>query len=77
MHSIFVDKITKHPQYDKVPTVEKERTKQRLREVIPIAEQLKIKLLDSYKLEYKRYLETFKEKERIQEERLKEERRQR
>lgn len=73
MNSIFVDKITKHPQYNTVPAKDKTLNKSALRIVIPKAEELKKQLLEQYQAEFNQYSKDMKERERKEEERLRQE----
>ncbi|KAK2588287.1 hypothetical protein KPH14_004308 [Odynerus spinipes] len=75
--TLFVEKIRHHPQYSKVPAKDKAMNKQKLREVIPKAEELKKQLLKQYQAQYDKYLEDLKEAEKAEQERLKREEEQR
>lgn len=52
---LFLEKIRTHPDYKCVSTKEKALNSQKLREVLPIAENLKTRLLEQYTLEYERF----------------------
>uniref|UniRef100_T1I5Z1 USP8 dimerisation domain-containing protein n=1 Tax=Rhodnius prolixus TaxID=13249 RepID=T1I5Z1_RHOPR len=53
--TLFLEKIRTHPDYKCVSTKEKALNSQKLREVLPIAENLKTRLLEQYTLEYERF----------------------
>lgn len=53
---LFLEKIRSHPDLGTVPTADKAVNNQKLREVFPIAEDLKNRLLEQYKKEYQRHL---------------------
>lgn len=53
---LFLEKIRTHPQLNTVSSTEKVVNQQKLREVLPKAEQLKHQLLKKYEEEYERYL---------------------
>lgn len=71
--TIFLEKITTHPDYNSVPSRDRDLNRETLRKVIPKAENLKKQLLELYKAEYDKYIEDMKEKERLEMERLKQE----
>ncbi|EFN80799.1 STAM-binding protein [Harpegnathos saltator] len=71
--TLFVDKITKHPQYNSVSAKDKDTNRYTLRIVFSKAEELKKQLLQQYQADLDKYLEDLKEKERIEKERLKQE----
>ncbi|XP_055614066.1 STAM-binding protein [Uranotaenia lowii] len=63
--TLFVEKIPKHPEYKLAPADLKQQNKTKLLEVMPVAEQLKVKLLEKYTREYNQFLEAKRiEKER-------------
>ncbi|XP_054261603.1 STAM-binding protein-like isoform X2 [Macrosteles quadrilineatus] len=64
--TLFLEKIRTHPQLNTVSSTEKVVNQQKLREVLPKAEQLKHQLLKKYEEEYERYLrdQTRREEER-------------
>lgn len=66
--TLFLEKIRAHPEFPTVSPEVRAKNYQRLREVLPKAEKLKVKLLEQYTEEYKRYL---KDKKRREQERLK------
>lgn len=67
--TLFVEKISKHPQIKEVPADMRKANKAKLTEILPITEDLKTKLLDIYKKEYEQYLkDEEKEKKRALEE---------
>ncbi|XP_014276966.1 STAM-binding protein-like [Halyomorpha halys] len=53
--TLFIEKIRTHPEFDKVPSTVKAINYQKLKEVLPKAEELKSKLLEQYKREYERF----------------------
>lgn len=61
--SIFLEKISDHPQFRTAPISDKEYIKTTLREVLPKTESLKKRLRDRYTKEYKTKEEEFKLKE--------------
>lgn len=75
--TLFVDKIRNHPQYGSIPAKDKMMNMHALRTVIPKAEELKKQLLEQYQAELDKYLEDSKEREKIENERLKQEQLQR
>lgn len=63
--TLFVEKIVKHPSIKEVPADIKKANKAKLAEILPITENLKKKLLETYKREYEQYLiDEEKEKKR-------------
>lgn len=70
--TLFVEKISKHPEMSSASLPEWNITKKRVKEVFPIAEKLKSKLLEKYTKEYEILL---KNKERQEAEEAEEERR--
>ncbi|XP_022237832.1 STAM-binding protein-like [Limulus polyphemus] len=62
--TLFVEKLPKHPDYKHASAAEKANTKQKLKQIFPVAEQLKSSLLEAYNKEYEQWLE---EKRRIEE----------
>lgn len=65
--TLFLEKILKHPEYKTVPADLKQQNQKKLKEVLPVAEKLKTKLLEKYSREYQQFLEQ-KRKEREAEE---------
>lgn len=61
---LFIEKIRDHPDYDTVPTDIKQPIRTKLKEILPITEKLKVKLLDRYQKEYDQFLAN-KEAEKI------------
>lgn len=55
--TLFVEKIRKHPEYTSVPEGIRATNSEKLREVFPKAEKLKLKLVEIYSKEYNQYLE--------------------
>lgn len=73
--TLFVEKIKNHPEHKTVPADLKQQNMKKLKEVFPVAEKLKEKLLERYKREYQQFLEAKRKAEREREEkRLREER---
>lgn len=70
---LFVDKITKHPQYNSVSAKDRNMNKCSLRIAFAKAEDLKRLLLQQYQIDLDKYIEDLKEKEKIEMERLKQE----
>lgn len=67
--TLFVEKIVKHPQIKEVPAETRKANKAKLAEILPITENLKKKLLETYKKEYEQYLiDEEKERKRALEE---------
>lgn len=62
--TLFIEKITKHPEYKSLPVVTKQPNQAKLKEVMPVTEKLKVKLMEQYKLEYSQFL-AMKEMERL------------
>lgn len=54
--TLFLEKIRKHPDFKTVPVVERAQNDAKLKEVLPKAEKLKMKLLEIYEQEHKFYL---------------------
>lgn len=59
--TLFLEKIPKHPEYKAFDLVAKRQNKEKLKEVFPIAEQLKKKLQERFQHEYNLYLEAEKQ----------------
>lgn len=68
-----MEKILEHPQFYTVPLKDRLQNQETLRKVIPKAEELKKQLLKQYQVDYDKYIEDIKEKEKIEKERLKQE----
>uniref|UniRef100_A0A0K8TKB2 Putative smad6 n=1 Tax=Tabanus bromius TaxID=304241 RepID=A0A0K8TKB2_TABBR len=64
--TLFIEKILTHPEYRSVPSTTKQPIQAKLKDVMPVTEKLKVKLLDRYKKEYAQFLAT-KEAERAKE----------
>ncbi|KAL5243883.1 hypothetical protein ACI65C_011293 [Semiaphis heraclei] len=65
--TLFLETINEHPDYKNVPIEERNLNYRALRDVLPITENIKTKLLEQYTTEYELYqeqkaLEEFKEK---------------
>ncbi|XP_027848739.2 STAM-binding protein [Aphis gossypii] len=65
--TLFLETINEHPDYKNVPIEERNLNYRALREVLPIAENIKTKLLEQYSTQYELYqerkaLQEFKEK---------------
>ena len=54
--TLFVEKIHKHPENKNVPAEQRKANSTKLKEILPITETLKVKLLDRYKKEYAQFL---------------------
>ncbi|KAL2716424.1 STAM-binding protein-like A [Vespula squamosa] len=75
--TLFVEKMQHHQMYHMVTAKDKAINKQKLREVIPKAEELKKQLLKQYQVLLDKYLEDVKKAEKADAERLKHEEEQR
>ncbi|KAK0157995.1 hypothetical protein PV328_011663 [Microctonus aethiopoides] len=53
--TLFLEKVLKHPQYNLVPAKDRLKSKETLRNIFPLVEQLKSELLAEYKAEAKKY----------------------
>jgi STAM-binding protein len=53
---LFLEKITSHPDYKTVPAELKKPNQAKLKEILPITEHLKVKLITRYEKEYTQYL---------------------
>lgn len=62
--TLFIEKITKHPEYKTLPAITKQPNQAKLKEVMPVTEKLKVKLMEQYQSEYSQFL-TMKEAERL------------
>lgn len=67
--TLFLEKIRKHPEFASVPAQVKNVNQNKLKEVMPKAEKLKVKLLEQFTKEQKQYLENEKIRKREAEER--------
>ncbi|KAJ6649929.1 STAM-binding protein-like A [Pseudolycoriella hygida] len=65
--TLFLDKILSHPEYKTVPSSIKKPNQDKLKEILPLTENLKLKLLERYKEEYKHFIARKKEAERVRE----------
>ncbi|GAB0097660.1 STAM-binding protein [Sergentomyia squamirostris] len=65
--TLFIEKIKTHPEFKTVPAVTKQQNQAKLKEVMPVTEKLKEKLLARYEKEYTQFLAN-KEVERAREE---------
>ncbi|XP_029710205.1 STAM-binding protein-like [Aedes albopictus] len=72
--TLFVEKILTHPEYKTVSADVKMQNKKKLKEVLPIAEKLKLKLKEKYTKEYQQFLEAKRLEKELEEKRLREER---
>ncbi|XP_011307550.1 STAM-binding protein-like A [Fopius arisanus] len=68
--TIFLEKIMNHPQYNTVPAAEKAKNTAMLKKIIPVAEELKKKLLEQYKQDAAIAIEKLKQQKHEEEERL-------
>ncbi|XP_055851913.1 STAM-binding protein [Episyrphus balteatus] len=75
--TLFIEKIRTHPDYNSVPAAVKQPIRVKLKEIIPVTEKLKDKLLVRYQKEYEQFLankeaekarELEREKQRLQQE---------
>lgn len=64
--TLFIEKIKIHPEYKTLPAQVKQPNQAKLKEVMPITEKLKVKLVERYQKEYVQFLAN-KESERIRE----------
>lgn len=64
--TLFIEKVQVHPEYKTFSVTQKNQVVSTLREVMPITENLKIKILDRYQKEYNLFLAQ-KEAERVRE----------
>ncbi|XP_058823072.1 STAM-binding protein [Topomyia yanbarensis] len=55
--TLFLEKIRSHPEIKSVPADLKQQNQEKLKEVMPVAEKLKVKLMEKYTREYKQFLE--------------------
>lgn len=55
--TLFLEKIPSHPEYKIYDAATKRQNKEKLKEIFPIAERLKAKLLERFQHEYENYLE--------------------
>lgn len=65
--TLFVEKILSHPEYKTVDAITKRANSDKVKEVFPVAEKLKAKILERYEQEYKIHLEAKKQQEKIKE----------
>jgi len=61
--TLFLEKIQTHPEYKTLALSIKQSNQLKIKEILPVTEQLKLKLLDAYQKEYAQYL-VCKENER-------------
>lgn len=54
--TLFVEKIHQHPENKNVPAEQRKANNAKLKEILPITETLKVKLLERYKKEYAQIL---------------------
>ncbi|XP_053697428.1 STAM-binding protein [Sabethes cyaneus] len=71
--TLFLEKILSHPEYKTVPADLKQQNQQKIKEVLPVAERLKVKLLEKYTKEYKQFLEDKRQEKERDEKRRREE----
>ncbi|XP_055634942.1 STAM-binding protein [Toxorhynchites rutilus septentrionalis] len=67
--TLFLEKILKHPEYKRVPADLKQQNQKKLKEVLPVAEKLKLKLLEKYSREYQQFLEQKRRERELEEKR--------
>lgn len=65
--TLFLEKILTHPEYKAVPAQLKRSNQEKLKDVLPLTEKLKSKLLERYQTEYTQFLAA-KEAERVRRE---------
>lgn len=76
--TLFLEKIPSHPEYKTFDAATKRQNKEKIKEIFPVAERLKTKLLERFQQEYELYLhgeqkrqvERQKEAARIERERV-------
>lgn len=76
--TLFLEKIQSHPEYKAFDAATKRKNKEKIKEIFPIAERLKAKLLERFQREYELYsqaetqqkLEREKETARIEREKV-------
>lgn len=71
--TLFLEKILKHPEYKNVPADLKQQNQKNLKEVLPLAEKLKVKLSEKYTREYQQFLEAKRLEKEREEKRIREE----
>lgn len=54
--TLFLEKILEHPEYKSHPAAAKRLNQERLKEVLPIAEKLRVRLLQRYDTEYRQHI---------------------
>lgn len=64
--TLFLEKIQSHPEYKLFDPTMKKQNKEKLKEIFPIAEKLKTKLLERFQHEHSLYLEAEKHREQEQ-----------
>lgn len=60
--TLFLEKIPSHPEYKTFDAAAKRQNKEKIKEIFPIAEQLKAKLQERFQQEYNLYLEAEKQR---------------
>lgn len=60
--TLFLEKILSHPEYKSVDVATKRQNKEKLKEIFPIAERLKTKLLERFQHEHELYLQAEKQR---------------
>ncbi|XP_065089611.1 STAM-binding protein [Ochlerotatus camptorhynchus] len=71
--TLFLEKVLKHPEYKTVPADLKQQNQKKLKEVLPMAEKLKVKLLERFTREYQQFLEAKRLEKEREEKRMREE----
>lgn len=61
--TLFLEKILSHPEYKPFDPVTKRQNKEKIKEIFPIAEKLKAKILERYQHEYETFLEAEKQRQ--------------
>lgn len=60
--TLFLEKIPSHPEYKTFDVAMKRQNKEKIKEIFPIAERLKEKLLERFQREYDAYLQAEKQR---------------
>lgn len=61
--TLFLEKIPSHPEYKSFDATMKRQNKEKIKEIFPIAERLKAKLMERFQQEYDAYLQAEKQRE--------------
>lgn len=60
--TLFLEKTPLHPEYKSFDAATKRQNKEKIKEIFPIAERLKAKLLERFQKEYDLYLQSEKQR---------------